>query len=142
MLAVAGCESIDNPRYVPPKPNYGQFVTFVQPVLGRRCASSACHGDPHRSLKLYAVDFLRAPPEFAETPLDETRLTEAELTWNYDAIRNRLRGVTSLNNCKLLLKCLPLDQGGIRHGSGFEIFASRDDPDYKLLADWVDWVLP
>ena len=142
LLSAAACQSIDNPRYLPLKPDRGNFVTFVQPILGEHCASVACHGNDSRSLKLYAVNYLRAPPDFAEAPLDENHLTEAELTWNYDAVRTRLRGATSLNDCKLLLKCLAVDQGGIVHASGITVFASKSDPDYKLLSDWIDLELP
>lgn len=138
----AGCASIDNPRYAYPTPDYAQFVTGVQPVLGEHCASAACHGSPHRTLKLYAIDFLRAPPEFADTPLDEKHLTDAELAWNYDELRARLRGVTAVGNCRLLRKCLPVADGGIRHADGIAVFSGVSDPDYQTLKDWVVGGLP
>ena len=137
LVSATGCPSVNDPYAPFPVPNFVDFVTKVQPVIGRHCASAACHGSVGRSLTFYAVDYLRAPPAFSDTPLDEKHLTDAELAWNYDALRMRIRGETSADQSRLLLKTLDPKLGGIRHGDGFVIFADRNQPDFKTLHDWI-----
>ena len=135
--AASACASVDDPYTPFPGPDFSAFVTKVQPVLASHCASPACHGDTGRSLTLYAVDYLRAPPAFSDTPLDEKHLTDAELAWNYDALRIRMRGEKSAASSKLLLKCLDPNKGGIRHATGIVIFPNIEEPEYKILRDWI-----
>ena len=136
-FALAGCPSVANPYAPEPMPDYNKFVADIQPFVGRACATSGCHGTLGRSLTLYSVDYLRAPPKFSDTPLDEKHLTDAELSWNFDALRMRLRDATSADQCKLVLKCLDPTQGGIRHAADLVIFADRSDPGYQMLVAWV-----
>lgn len=137
LLTLSGCPSVPDP-YVPmPMPDYNLFVTDIQPFVSRGCAFGGCHGTLGDSLTLYAVDYLRAPQEFSNTPLDEKRLTDAEMTWNFDALRARLRGAPSAEKSELVLKCLDPALGGIRHGKDVVIFSDRSDPMYKKLVAWV-----
>lgn len=137
LACASACASVDDPYTPFPVPDFSAFVTKVQPVLASHCASPACHGEKDRSLSLYAVDYLRAPPAFSDTPLDEKYLTDAELAWNYDALRIRIRGEKSASSSKLLLKCLDPKKGGIRHATGIVIFPDIEEPEYKVLRDWI-----
>ena len=132
-----GCPALDNPYRPFPAPSFRAFTDDVQPLLRRDCAALGCHGSPDRTLTLYAVGFLRAPPPFAGEPLDETRLTEAELRWNYDELRIRLLGETAPDDARLLLKCLDPAAGGIEHADGVVVYESRRDPGFRTLRDWI-----
>lgn len=133
LSSLAGCPEVTNPYRPFLEPDYEQFVNTVQPIVQRHCAFNACHGTPDRTLSLYAVGFQRAGPELPGTPLSESQLTDQELVWNYDALRIRL-----FEGDKLLLKCLDPAVGGIRHASGFVVYASRSDPDYVALSQWIE----
>ncbi len=137
VLTLPGCPSIADPYAPMPMPDYNQFVSDVQPLVGRSCGVAGCHGTRGESLTLYAVDYLRAPQEFSNTPLDEKHLTDAELSWNFDALRARIRGAASAESSELVLKCLDPAAGGIRHGTGVVVFSDRNDPAYKKLVTWV-----
>jgi len=137
LVAATGCPSVKDPYTPLPVPSFSDFVTQVQPVLSRHCASAGCHGTVGGSLTVYAVDYLRAPPAFADTPLDEKHLTDAELAWNFDALRMRMRGEKSAQQSKLLLKTLDPKLGGIRHGDGIRVFRDRNHPDFNILRDWI-----
>ncbi len=136
-LLLPGCPSVVDPYTPEPMPDYAVFVAQIQPFIGHNCAFSGCHGTLGRSLTLYAVDYLRAPLQFSDTPLDEKHLTDAELSWNFDALRMRIRGATSADTCGLVLKCLDPKVGGIRHATDTVIFADTSDPAYQTLRNWV-----
>ena len=136
-FSLTGCPSITNPYTPEPMPDYNVFIAQIQPFVGRSCAFSGCHGTRGESLTLYAVDYLRAPSQFSDTPLDEKHLTDAEISWNFDALRMRIRDASSAEQSRLVLKCLDPKQGGIRHGGDVVIFADRTDPGYKMLVSWV-----
>ncbi len=136
-VTATACPSVDNPYTPLPVADFSVFVTKIQPVIGHSCAFAACHGKLGSSLTLYAVDYLRAPPAFSDTPLDEKHLTDAELSWNYEALCMRLRNETSAANSALLLKCLDPKQGGIVHADGLIVFPDRSQPAYKALEGWI-----
>ena len=136
LLATAGCDEVDNPYFPFPEPSHDLYVATVQPVVDRECAFVGCHGALERTLTLYAVEFLRAPAPFAGAPLSEGKLSPGELAWNYDAMRMRLIGETSADDARLLLKCLDPEQGGIAHADTV-VFATRDDPGFVRLRDWI-----
>ena len=138
LLALAACPVVDNPHRVYPEPDYDDFVVEIQPMLTAQCASNGCHGSPDRPLTLYAVGYLRAEPEFPETPLWEHELTAGELAWNYDALRIRMLGAAEADDAKLLLKCLDPAIGGISHAGDLVIFETRDHPEYVKLRDWIE----
>ena len=137
VLTTTACPSVADPYAPLPMPDYNKFVSEIQPLVGQHCAFAGCHGAVGRSLTLYAVDYLRAPPEFSDKPLDEKRLTDAELSWNFDAMRMRMRSATKADTSELALKCLDPQVGGIRHASGVVVFADRSDPDYQTLVAWI-----
>ncbi len=137
-LVIVACPAVDNPFRPLPEPSYRDFVANVQPVIEAECAFPGCHGTLDRPLTLYARGFLRAPPVFAGTPLDDTHLTDEELAWNYDAMRVRIADETSADDARLLLKCLDTAEGGIDHAEGIVVFRERDDPGYEALLRWIE----
>jgi len=132
-----GCPAVDNPYRAYPSPAYNDFVAKVQPIVGPKCGNLGCHGSRDRTLTLYAVGFLRAPPPFAGASLMENQLTDTELAWNYDALRIRLLDEPDKAQARLLLKCLPVSKGGILHGGGVEVFPDTSDPNFQALAAWA-----
>ena len=119
-----------------PRPSYDRYLSDIQSVVATHCAFLPCHGNPHRSLTLYAVGFLRAQPLVAGTALEESDMTEAELLWNYDALRLRLIDASPGEEPRLLKKCLPPASGGIQHAS-VVVFPDRTDPDFVTLQAWI-----
>lgn len=137
-VALFGCEALDNPYAPYPEPSFNEFVTSVQPIVRKSCAYLACHGTLERSLSVYAVGFLRAPPPFAGTSLDEHQLTDEELAWNFDSLRVRAADGSEAAESALLLKCLDPVAGGIEHADGLVIFEDRSHPDYQSFELWVE----
>jgi len=112
------------------------FATQVQPILGRDCAFQGCHGREGMPLTLYAVDFLRLrDPEgdvdTARTALDETVLSEAELEHNRRGIAERTSNADPSGE-GLILRLLPVDEGGIPHAD-VVVYARYDDADLVTL---------
>lgn len=136
-IVLAACPPLQN-DYLPfPDADYDRFVGEVQPIARQSCATLGCHGNPSRTLTIYSVDQLRAPPSTPGIPVDPDALSPAELQWNYDAFRLRLIDETSAQDAILLLKCLDPALGGIEHADGTVVFESRDDPDFQTLQDWI-----
>ncbi len=116
------------------------FRCKVQPILVARCSFLACHGDPGRPYRLFARQQLR----LGVPPRDRgIALTEAETRANYSATLGfALQGLGEDADPLLLSKPLDEDGGGLFHRGremyrGPDVFASRDDVDYRTLAAWV-----
>ncbi len=137
-LCGAACAELHNPYLSYPKPDFDDFVVEIQPLVRSQCANNGCHGSVDRPLTLYSVGYLRAPPDFPGTPMDELELTPAELAWNYDAMRIRILGAQTGDEAQLLLKCLAPSIGGIEHAGDLVIFETRDESDYVKLRDWIE----
>jgi len=138
---LAGCSGPDNPYAPFPEASFDEYVSQVQPMLGPRCANLGCHGIQARNLSLFAVGYMRAAPSFSGTPLDEHRLSEEELSWNFDGMRLRLVGATSVEDSRLLLKLLDPEDGGIAHAEDVVVFDDLTAPDYLALEAWVGGAL-
>ncbi len=136
--ALQGCPGPENPYLPYPEPDFEEFVAVVQPILARSCSNLGCHGDANRRLTLYSTEYLRAEPSVPGTPLDDERVTAAELAWNYDTLRARLIDVQSADDAHLLLKCLDPAAGGIVHAVDTIIFYTPDEPEYVALRDWIE----
>lgn len=112
-------------------------MATIQPIIGARCAFLGCHGSYQRALTLFAVGQLRAPPSFPGAPLDETRLEDAELAWNYDALRMRLIDESFAGSSRLLLKNIDPADGGAHHADGVVVFDDCNATDCQTLLDWI-----
>lgn len=114
------------------------FDCRVQPVLTQYCGALACHGAAGRYFKVFARNRLRLEG-------DETQrnafLRPAERDHNFNAAR---AFVDPADPPRSLLLQKPLEQaaGGAFHVGatlyrGGDVFATADDPDYQVLAQWA-----
>jgi hypothetical protein len=101
---------------VPDATLFEAFTRDVQPILSQRCAGDACHG-------AVLADFHLACDE-----------TEEERRWNF-WIATRFLG-DPIERSELLAKPLAVADGGAFHGGG-DTFVSRDDPEYRAIADFA-----
>jgi hypothetical protein len=137
-VLLTACPGPEN-AYLPyPEPDFNEYQSAVQPIVRDSCGLLGCHGDPDRTLTLYAVDRLRAEASVGGAALDPDVLSDVELQWNYDAFRMRLLDETTAAESRLLLKCLDPAVGGIVHADDTVVFESRDDPGYVALETWIE----
>ncbi|HEY4364676.1 MAG TPA: hypothetical protein VGN17_27170 [Bryobacteraceae bacterium] len=108
--------------------DFEAYRSKVEPIFLKkreghsRCVS--CHSANHSSLVLQ--------------PLDKgaTKYTVAQSHKNFDSVKN-LVVPGKPEKSKLLLHPLAQDAGGDEFHSGGRQFLSKDDPDWKVMADWV-----
>jgi cytochrome c553 len=110
--------------------DYTFFKTRVEPVFLKKRAGHArcvvCHGQGG------------APGGFGLQPLahGSTNWTEEQSRQNYE-IALRLIAPGDPTSSTLLMHPLAPSAGGDTMHSGGRQFASQDDPDWRVLADWV-----
>jgi len=142
-LALAGflasCQSdLTEPRALP-ELDRAFFDCRVQPVLTKYCSALACHGDERRFFTVFARNRLRLDADEAER---NAFMQGGERAFNYESTR---AFVTAGSPDDSLLTQKPLEQsaGGFFHRGatlfgGGDVFATRDDPDYRVLVDWIE----
>lgn len=137
---LAGCTIDDPPLSATLDRPY--FDCRVQPVLTKSCGALACHGASERYFRVFARNRARLG---LDTPADEmlrnTLLLPAERDHNFAAAL-ALVDPSDVRRSELLQKPLAEAAGGWFHRGaelyrGGDVFASLDDPDYKVLAAWV-----
>ncbi len=115
------------------------FACRVQPVLTKSCATFACHGDARRFFTVFARNRLRFGGDETER---NAFLREEERAFNFESARTMVdpdRPEESL----LLRKPLEVAAGGYYHVGavepfgGGDVFVNTDDPEYRVLVDWV-----
>ncbi len=111
-----GTDKLFDPNTNPTTSDYGEFVSSVDPVLGKRCANGNCHGSPTNSLYLTCGT------------------TPEQQRWNYFAAGDYVS--KDVNASEILRRALAPEQGGAYHEGG-TIFASPKDPDYVALQKWA-----
>ncbi len=114
------------------------FRCRVQPVLTKSCATFACHGDARRFFTVFARNRLRAQGMEKDR---NSALSEVERSSNFDAARSFVDG-QSPRASWLLTKPLESSAGGSFHRGaeifgGGNVFARRDDADFKTLEAWA-----
>lgn len=120
----------------PPAPlpvgDMAAFAATVQPVLDLRCADPSCHGRVDRPLSVYSPGRFRRDPTrtFRLEPLDDD-----ELAANARALAAFALEAGEVARCQVLCKPLAPGAGGCGHAGGV-IFASRDEREFRALADW------
>ncbi len=79
-----------------------------------------------------------AATAFKLQPLDEgsKTWTEAQSRKNFEVV-SRLVVPDKPESSRLLMHPLAPDAGGDKFHGGGRQFASKDDPDWKTIADWV-----
>ena len=138
--SITACGGVDpgDPVYLP-RPTRAIFEANVQPFLGERCGTRACHGDPARTLVLHAPGYHRVRPAGAGVGMDENVLSESELSWNYESLCLRMVTADTPDETLLIRKVAP--QGFARrmdHARGTVVFESERDPDWLALRTWLD----
>jgi hypothetical protein len=108
--------------------DYQYFKTRVEPIFLKKRPSHArcvvCHAE-------------------STNPFNLQRLQPGASTWTEEQSRQNFEVVSRLVNLKnpdasvLLLHPLAPDAGGDYFHSGGRQFASRDDPDWLVLAEWI-----
>jgi hypothetical protein len=108
--------------------DFETYRTKVEPIFLKKRPNHArcvvCHSAANNSFKLL--------------PLDEgaAAYTEAESRQNF-AVVSRLVNFKNVLESPLLKHPLAHDAGGDEFHSGGRQFLSRDDPDWKAMADWI-----
>lgn len=139
LAVLSGCTADLGEKAPPPSLDEAYFRCRVQPVLTKSCSAFLCHGDPERYFRVYARNRLR----LGGTEATRNRaLSDAERGFNF---ASALGFVDSTDLAGSLLLMKPLDQvgGGYYHGGATEfgqgdVFGSRTEPDFKVLAAWID----
>jgi hypothetical protein len=113
------------------------FRCNVQPVLAKNCSTFACHGDDSRYFRVYARNRLRYG--IAGEAERNAKLNDHERRFNYESARAY---VESGGDSLLLKKPLEAKAGGFFHRgatkyAGGNVFATADDPEYRVLVDWT-----
>jgi hypothetical protein len=135
LVAVSSCS--DDP-VVEPDLDRAYFRCRIQPLLDTHCSMLACHGDEQRPFRVFARNRLRldADPVALNLPL-----IPEELNANYESTASFTHGPPH----ESLLAGKPLDEaaGGYVHDGRelygrSDVFASRDDDDYRRLIEWME----
>jgi hypothetical protein len=138
-IALAGCvaSGLDAPAPATTL-DRDYFRCNVQPVLGARCAFSACHGTQRRPFTIYAPGRERYQVGWDQPTAP---ITPYELEANF-GIASGFTTTSATGEAWLLVKPLATRAGGYYHRGadlyGSEnVFVTADDPGYQLLASWI-----
>lgn len=134
---VGGCAVAEPAPEALPTGDAVAFAAKVQPVFDARCADPTCHGRPDRPLSIYSPRRYRKDP--ARTLLDEP-LGADETAANVRACAafalDAVAAGGTTDDCLILRKPLPVDEGGARHGGGV-IFPSDGAREWRILRSWL-----
>src|SRR5207237_583328 len=113
------------------------FDCEVQPILDRKCAFLACHGNRQQPLRLYSMGKLRSIENPTLEQRSNTPLTDDERAANYESTRAiALSTVTQGQSFSLLiLKPLDTSGNGAAHVGG-RLF-DPEAPDLLTLLAWT-----
>jgi len=137
-VALSACVQA-NPPVALDAPDADAFDCLVEPVLARRCAFVACHGDPARPFRVYAPNRTRLglPGDALAAPLEPE-----ERDANYQMAAGFAQPTAGYDEPLLVEKPLSARLGGAYHGGaetfgGGDVFESLDDPELALLRAWI-----
>lgn len=105
-----------DPSSDPAQPDFATFESAVNPVLGKSCAASNCHGSASNSLRLTCGD------------------TPEQVRWNYFAAQDYVSSDAPLS--EIVRRPLAPSAGGTFHEGGV-VFSSSSAPEYQALLDWA-----
>ena len=111
-----GADPEFDPTRDPAASDFASFKRAVNPVLGKSCAGSNCHGSPSNSLQLTCGD------------------TPEQVRWNYFAAQDYVSSEAPLS--EIVRRPLAPAAGGTYHEGGV-LFASVDAPEYVALLEWA-----
>jgi hypothetical protein len=138
LLAAVGCVQA-NPEVDPAALDEAAFHCAVEPLLARRCAYPACHGDRRRPFRVYAPNRLRfgLPADALAAPL-----SAEEHEANFRMASSFATPTAGYAEPLLVGKPLSERLGGAYHGGaeafgGGDVFESPDDPELGVLRAWI-----
>lgn len=137
LLLGGGCKKLDGSAPFAPL-DRPFFDCKVQSVVTKLCSGFACHGDAARYYTVFARNRLR----FGGTEDDRgATMKQIERDFDFNAARIYV-DLEDRANSQLLMKPLEEAAGGSFHRGAEifakgDVFASRDDPDFKVLQDWI-----
>ena len=138
LAALAACTQA-NPVVEVEGPDVDAFRCRVEPVLARRCAFAACHGDRARPFRVYAPNRLRfgLPADALAAPL-----TPDEHAANYEMAASFAQPTAGYEEPLLVGKPLTERLGGAVHGGAEmfgagDVFETGDDPELAVLRAWI-----
>lgn len=111
-----GSDPAFDPNSDPTAADFATFKSKVNPVLGKQCAASNCHGSPANSLHLTCG-------ESAE-----------QVRWNYFAAQDYVSTDPPLS--EIVRRPLAASAGGTFHEGG-TVFSSTGDSDYAGILAWA-----
>ena len=110
--------------------DYEFFKAKVQPIFLTKRPGHApcvmCHAESTNMLRLEKL------------PEGQATWTEEQTRKNFETVSTIVRAADDPLTAKILLHPLAPEAGGDAYHSGGRQFASKNDPDWKLLAQWVN----
>ncbi len=111
------------------KPDYDYFKAEVQPIfLAKRPGHAPCvmcHADANNAFRLEKL------------PVGQSTWTEEQSRKNYDTVVALVEATDDPLTSKILIHPLAPEAGGDAFHSGGRQFASKRDPNWKIIAAWV-----
>jgi hypothetical protein len=108
--------------------DFKYYRTRVEPIFLKKRPGHArcvvCHAASNNAFRLQPL------------PAGSTNWTEEQSRRNFEVV-SRLVTPGDATSSRLLLHPLSAEAGGDRFHSGGRQFASQNDPDWRVLADWV-----
>ncbi len=109
--------------------DYDFFKARVQPIFLEKRPGHApcvmCHAEANNMLRLEKL------------PAGQSAWTEEQSRRNFDTVSKIVQATDDPMTAKILVHPLAPEAGGDAFHSGGRQFASKNDPDWKLIAAWV-----
>ena len=110
--------------------DYEFYKAKVQPIfLAKRPGHAPCvmcHAEANNMLHLEKL------------PEGQTTWTEDQTRKNFDTVSKIVQAVDDPLTAKILVHPLAPEAGGDAFHSGGRQFASKNDPNYKIIAQWIE----
>jgi hypothetical protein len=109
--------------------DYEYYKAKVQPIFLEKRAGHApcvmCHAESNTILRLEKL------------PDGQSAWTEEQTRKNFDTVSKIVQAVDDPMTAKILMHPLAPEAGGDAFHSGGRQFVSKNDPDWKIIAAWV-----
>ena len=109
--------------------DYDFFKAKVQPIFLTKRAGHApcvmCHAEANNMLRLEKL------------PAGQASWTEEQTRKNFDTVSKIVQAADDTLTSKILLHPLAPEAGGDAFHSGGRQFATRNDPNWKIIAEWA-----
>jgi hypothetical protein len=109
--------------------DYAYFKAKVQPIFLTKRPGHApcvmCHAEANNMLRLQKL------------PRGQTTWSEADTLKNFDTVSKIVAAADDPLQSKILVHPLAPEAGGDAFHNGGRQFADKNDPDWKIIADWA-----